>query len=289
MIKENLEQDILSYGLLIGASYQLYQLLMSLVPHMNIDLALVNVLITMVLFFYYLIAQRKGAHPLLLHAVHFSSLAGLTFFWKNFGGMAGTVPSFLCVYTSFIVVSSHGITRGLIVSILVAMLGVYFLFPQWLGMQSSFEPEHIDVNQRNIDYVIVGALILAFTLYMKNKFMFYRDRVSTRYRQLDQIANTLHQQNQELVTRQEETRAINDNLETLVEKGAREVEDKNLALAEYAFINAHMLRGPLCRMMGLIHLMEREPDRYNSEQLTQLKTITHEIDQRIREINSVIS
>jgi len=289
MIKQNLEQDILSYGLLIGASYQLYQLLMSLVPHMNIDLALVNVLITMVLFFFYLIAQRKGAHPLLLYAVHFSSLAGLTFFWKNFGGMAGTVPSFLCVYTSFIVVSSHGVTRGVIISILVAMLGVYFLFPEWLGMQSSFEPEHIDVNQRNIDYVIVGALILAFTLYMKNKFMFYRDSVSTRYRQLDQIANTLHQQNQELATRQEETRAINDNLETLVEKGAREVEDKNLALAEYAFINAHMLRGPLCRMMGLIHLMEREPDRYNSEQLTQLKTITHEIDQRIREINSVIS
>ena len=47
-------------------------------------------------------------------------------------------------------------------------------------------------------------------LFIKKKFVYYRDRVSKRYKQLDRIAKTLHDQNLELATRQEETRAINE-------------------------------------------------------------------------------
>ncbi len=94
MTKGKLEKDILQYGLLVGISYQLYQTLMSLVPTLDINLALMNMLITLMIFFIYLLVQRKGAHPVLLLAVHFVAMAGLTFFWKNYGGISGTVPSF---------------------------------------------------------------------------------------------------------------------------------------------------------------------------------------------------
>jgi signal transduction histidine kinase len=289
MIKENLEKDILLYGLLIGIGYQLYQTLLSVVPQLYVDLALVNMLITLILFFLYLLVQQKGARSVLLIALHLCALTALTFFWKNYGGMSGTAPSFFCVYTSFIVVCSHGWAQRVVILTLSATLAFYFLFPAWLGMTSPFEPSRINALQRNVDYVVVGGLIISFTLYMKRKFVFYRDRVSNRYRQLDQIAQTLQFQNQELATRQEETRAINDNLESLVADRMREVENKNQALAEYAFINAHMLRGPLCRILGLIHLMEKEEDRYSPRQLAQLRATAQEIDQRVKEINSVIS
>ncbi|HLZ16673.1 MAG TPA: hypothetical protein VKQ08_06520 [Cyclobacteriaceae bacterium] len=287
MIKENLEKDILQYGLLIGVGYQLYQTLMSLVPQLSADLALVNMLITLILFFLYLLVQRKGAQSILLIALHLSALAALTFFWKNYGGMSGTAPSFFCVYTSFILVCSHGAARWVIIFTLGVTLAFYFLFPAVLGMTSPFEPSRINALRRNVDYVIVAGLVVAFALYMKRKFVFYRDRVSNRYRQLAQIAQTLQLQNQELATRQEETRAINDNLEAMVADRIREVEGKNRALAEYAFINAHMLRGPLCRIIGLIHLMEQEG--YSTQQLAQLKAVAQEIDQRVKEINSVVS
>ena len=75
----------------------------------------------------------------------------------------------------------------------------------------------------------------------------------------------------------------------MVDERALEVENKNKSLAEYAFINAHMLRGPLCRIIGLINLMEREPDQYPTSELAQLKSIAQEIDRRVKEINSVIS
>jgi hypothetical protein len=289
MTNVNLEKDILQYGQLVGISYQLYQTVMSFFPEVNTSLALLNMLITLVLVFLYLLVQKKGAHPALLLTLHVLALAGLTFFWKNYGGMAGTVPSFFCLYTAFIIVCSHGITRWVIIITLGCVLCIYFLFPGLLGMETFYEPDKINPFQRTFDYIVVGGLIVVFTLYMKRKFVFYRERISKKNKQLDQIAKTLHDQNHELATRQEETRAINDNLEAMVDDRTLEVENKNRSLAEYAFINAHMLRGPLCRIIGLINLMEREPDRYPTGQLAQLKSIAQEIDLRVKEINSVIS
>jgi signal transduction histidine kinase len=289
MTKANLEKDILQYGQLVGISYQLYETLMSFITQVDITLALLNMLISLVLIFLYLLVQRKGPLPVLLLSLHVIALSGFTYFWKNYGGMSGTVPSFFCLYTAFIIVCSSGTTRWVIIVIQAAVLGSYFLFPEWLGMESYYESEKINPLQRSIDYVILGGLIVAFTLYMKRKFVFYRQRISKRNKQLDKIAKTLHHQNQELAASQEETRAINENLESMVEERAREVENKNRSLSEYAFINAHMLRGPLCRIIGLINLMEKEPQLYSTQQLSQLKAIAQEIDHRVKEINSVIS
>ncbi|MEJ0057209.1 MAG: hypothetical protein WDN75_17070 [Bacteroidota bacterium] len=36
-----------------------------------------------------------------------------------------------------------------------------------------------------------------------------------------------------------------------------ELENKNAALAEYAFINAHKLRAPVASILGLINLMKK--------------------------------
>ncbi|HEV8515961.1 MAG TPA: hypothetical protein VGQ59_21925 [Cyclobacteriaceae bacterium] len=289
MTKDQLEKDILQYGLLVGICYQLYQTLMSIVPTLSIGLAFTNMLITLMIFFIYLLVQRQGAHPILLLALHVVALAGLTFFWKNYGGLSGTVPSFFCFYVSFIIVCSRGITQWIIISIFILVLAGYFLFPAWMGMETVSEPSKLNVVQRNIDYLTVAGLIVAITLYMKRKFDFYRGRVSKRHQQLDQIAKTLHNQNVELATRQEETRAINENLEAMVAERAQQIENKNSSLSEYAFINAHMLRGPLCRIIGLINLMEQEPSKHSSDQLKQLKSIAQEIDLRIKEINSVVS
>jgi signal transduction histidine kinase len=288
-MKENLENDILQYGLMIGISYQFYQTVMSFVPTFHTNMALINMLITMTILFLYILTQKKGAHPIILLVLHALALAAFTFFWKNFGGLSGTVPSFYCAYVAFIVVCSHGITRWVIIFSMALILIFYFVFPELLGMNSFFEPSNISSLQKNIDYLVVAILIIVFTIYMNTKFTHYRDGVSTKYLQLDQIANTLHEQNRELATRQEETRAINDNLEAMVYERTKQIEVKNRELSEYAFINAHVLRGPLCRMLGLINLMEKEPEQYPLNHLNQIKKIAQEIDQQIKEINSVVS
>ncbi len=154
---------------------------MSLVPALDVNLALMNILITLIIFFIYLLVQRKGAHPFLLLALHFVALAGLTFFWKNYGGISGTVPSFFCFYVSFIIVCSRGGMRWIIISILILVLAGYFLFPALMGMETIRELSKISAVQRNIDYLTVAALIVAIMLYMKREFDFYRGRVTNRH------------------------------------------------------------------------------------------------------------
>jgi len=42
-----------------------------------------------------------------------------------------------------------------------------------------------------------------------------------------------------------------------VKERTSELERKNKALEEYAFINAHELRGPVASILGLVHLMQK--------------------------------
>jgi len=65
-------------------------------------------------------------------------------------------------------------------------------------------------------------------------------------------ADNLHQLNEEIT-------AINNNLEQLVRERTDKLAEQNKLLAEYAFTNAHKLRGPLTRIMGLINVIHIAP------------------------------
>jgi signal transduction histidine kinase len=99
------------------------------------------------------------------------------------------------------------------------------------------------------------------------------------------IANTLQQQNEELKSQQEEIQAINDNLEDIITERTKSIEQKSNLLSEFAFINAHLLRGPLCRIIGLINLIEMEKEA----DLTELKKQISDVDKIVKSINQIVS
>jgi signal transduction histidine kinase len=239
------------------------------------------------MFLLFLSQKKQGTQPVAF-TLHLIALAAFTYFWVHNGGFAGTVPNFLCAYVSFITITSVGVFRWLGLSLLVVGIIIYFYFPGWLGLANYMNPSLIDPRQQCIDYLVIGGLIITFSWYMKTKFLYYRSRVGKRHIQLSKMAEKLHGQNQELATREEETRAINENLESIVETKRNELEKKNFALAEFAFINAHMLRGPLCRVIGLLNLMEKDP-KFQPEQIATIRNITDQIDKQVKTINSVLS
>jgi signal transduction histidine kinase len=63
--------------------------------------------------------------------------------------------------------------------------------------------------------------------------------------------------NEEIQSQAEEIKVMNENLETLVRQRTAEIEKKNKALEEYAFINAHKLRSPVASILGLMNLMQK--------------------------------
>lgn len=76
-----------------------------------------------------------------------------------------------------------------------------------------------------------------------------------------------------------ELRDLNEDLKIL-----------NGQLSEYSYINSHLMRAPLCRMMGLIQLMDQQlVDSESKEILGYMRTASHELDEITRRINSLVA
>jgi GAF domain len=80
---------------------------------------------------------------------------------------------------------------------------------------------------------------------------------------------------------------INKSLEDRVRKRTEELEKQNEKLAEYAFINSHVLRAPLSRILGLIHLLEMS-DKKDEQLMSYLRQSGNELDDVVKKINMAL-
>ena len=79
------------------------------------------------------------------------------------------------------------------------------------------------------------------------------------------------------------------HLKRMLEKDIKEVDNRRRLqshlTARYAYINAHKIRGPLARILGLVHLLEIDQTA-NKEHLYKLiYEAARELDASIREMN----
>ena len=96
-------------------------------------------------------------------------------------------------------------------------------------------------------------------------------------------------QNIEIQAQGEEIRGINENLESLVQSRTAELEKKNKALEEYAFINAHKLRSPVASILGLINLLHKLPtDEEGKSVVEHLRISAEKLDEIVSEITKTI-
>ena len=94
--------------------------------------------------------------------------------------------------------------------------------------------------------------------------------------------------NNELSFSNEEIKNINQNLEQHVAERTKNLELQNKQLKEYAYINAHLLRGPLCSILGLVQLLERQDPQDNASILLHMKKSSEELQQVVNKITSAI-
>ncbi|HEU5148024.1 MAG TPA: two-component regulator propeller domain-containing protein, partial [Chryseosolibacter sp.] len=118
-------------------------------------------------------------------------------------------------------------------------------------------------------------------------------KVEERTKEIQQKTEEIQAQNEEIMAQAEEIQGINENLEMLVKQRTAELEKKNKALEEYAFINAHKLRSPVASILGLVNLLqkgEQKDDRVIREHLQQsadkLDAIVRSITQAIEKADN---
>lgn len=92
--------------------------------------------------------------------------------------------------------------------------------------------------------------------------------------------------NEELKLQKKAIQEINDSLEEKILERTLKLEQKNSQLQEYTYVNSHLLRGPLCRILGLIYILENKmfPEGAESDFVTHLKDSASELDEMIKSL-----
>lgn len=95
--------------------------------------------------------------------------------------------------------------------------------------------------------------------------------------------------NEELTSLNDQLSIVNESLEEAVKRRTAELEQQNKQLTEYAFINSHLLRAPLARLMGLAQLTTLEVTTVKEKELLHaLEASAGELDQIIRKISDLL-
>lgn len=281
-MKGTLEKTIFRFMLILAIVYQIYQVINGLFAAATTTL--LNLAITLLFGVVLLLSFRVKNIKYLAFFLHLAVIPILIHFWKNFGGLSGTVPLILFVYASWIILTLNGWLLAITLGFYLVVFILLTEFPSLTGIPVA-SPEKLSLFQLSIDYFVVALILTTFLMYLKNKFQAYRNRIEHRHKQLQKITETLIKQTDRLQYSQEEIRSINENLEYIIDQRIKKIEERNKQLEEYAFINAHLVRGPLCRIIGLAVLMEQEKA---DPQLATVHEKARQVDAIIRRINEIV-
>jgi tetratricopeptide (TPR) repeat protein len=87
-----------------------------------------------------------------------------------------------------------------------------------------------------------------------------------------------------------EIERMNESLETIVKERTKTINEQNVVLREYAYFNAHQIRGPLARILGLISVLDLEFKRDSfGPYMNMLQQAGTDLDDAIKEINSMLN
>ncbi len=128
----------------------------------------------------------------------------------------------------------------------------------------------VGINQRGVptdEYALVGMrtlvayCVMSISFFIFQSIITYNDSLNKRIlSELKLKSEQIETQNEELVQSQERLNEINQHLEDLVLKKTEDIKAQNEKILRYAFFNAHHVRGPVARVLGLIQLSKLETD-----------------------------
>jgi two-component system sensor histidine kinase/response regulator len=140
---------------------------------------------------------------------------------------------------------------------------------------------------------VQDALNLKTLLALKTELQQSADNANQLNEELTEVNKEIQAKNEELRTSEEELLAsgeelkqINENLNALVEHRTQTIINQNKRIIHHAFINAHKVRSPLARILGLVNLIghEAELNKNGQELLKHLNQSAAELDDILKEV-----
>lgn len=142
-----------------------------------------------------------------------------------------------------------------------------------------------DIIVAGITYIVLYSVIAYSSKLLKNRYDEAFIMLAVQNNELTDKANEIEAQNEELQQSQEKLSELNSHLEQIVEERTAQVKQQNQQLISYAYTNAHHLRGPVARLLGLVQLSKMETDLNYPFLFDRVLEQTLELDEVVRQIN----
>ncbi|WP_224998023.1 tetratricopeptide repeat protein [Cesiribacter sp. SM1] len=142
-------------------------------------------------------------------------------------------------------------------------------------------------KQLAITFASVIAVIMLIGIMV---FLLYHYHQSKRnHDRLQQMHAAIQAQAKELEEAYDKIRQHNIELEGNIQERTRQLNQQNRQLIQYAFFNAHKVRGPLARILGLVNLLPKAEHQTEFHFiLDRLNESAHELDKVVHEINVIL-
>ncbi|MGC3944728.1 MAG: hypothetical protein QM762_09425 [Chryseolinea sp.] len=239
--------------------------------------------------------------PILLNRFHFTTagrlllcIVPIVFIWYSFvDQMHSTVPVEMSQYdglrifilgVSFVPYllfdRSQLVLLG--IGILPSLLSVLF-FDTWMHLAGLDITDHISVGgdyrvmwmRTLISYLVISAGCISF-----QSIISYNDRLTEMLMvKVRGNLEKIEEQNKELLCQSEELNRLNNYLGELVERKAQSLSDQNEMLVKLSFTNAHKVRGPVARILGLISVSRLNTDLNNNWIFDKVEDEAKDIDE----------
>lgn len=168
----------------------------------------------------------------------------------------------------------------------ISLSGMTIVF-SWLAMHPSRygKPDASDIIVAGITYGVLYIILAYSSWKLKQRYDEAIQQLAATNIELIEKTHEIETQNEELLQSQENLFQLNNHLESLVDARTKEVKDQNERLVRYAYTNAHHLRGPVARLLGLVQLSKMEVNLDYYFLFQRMEEQAYEIDEVVRSIN----
>jgi signal transduction histidine kinase len=138
-----------------------------------------------------------------------------------------------------------------------------------------------------VPYLVVYFIITILSGLLKERYTWNQNRLTELVALLNQKNTKINEQHARLQASYKELSDLNNYQEVIIKQKTSRIAEKNKQLAQLSYENSHSLRAPLARMLGLLHLIQVDPERKDFY-LSKLDDQALEMDHRIYMVSKSI-
>lgn len=142
-----------------------------------------------------------------------------------------------------------------------------------------------EITSVGITYSVLYIVLTYTTYVLKSGYDRMQGHLRRVNSELHEKACEIEAQNEELVQTQDNLNVMNRNLEDIVSERTARIQQQNEVLIRYSYTNAHQLRGPVARLMGLASIYKLDGNTDPEFIVQKMVDEAYAIDSVVKQIN----